>query len=100
MQSLALPESCSYTKAPIPQEMEKDRQTIRQMLTVNAGAVRHSKDLEAGTHIVGKIFEKYQALCLNSKEAYEICNMAETAQMIFSAACARKESIGAHYLVD
>ncbi len=100
MQAITLPGSCSYTKAPTQQEIEKDRQTIRQMLTEHAGAVRHSKGLETGARIVGEIFEKYQTLCLNSKEAYEICNMAETAQMIFSAACARKESIGAHYLVD
>lgn len=100
MQNTSLPDPSSCSKTATLEEITQDRAVIRQTLTKYAGAIRHSKGLEAGRQIVGNIFEKYQPLCLDKKEAYEICNMAQTAKMIFDAAYARKESIGAHYIVD
>lgn len=100
MQNVSLLGPLSCSKTATLEEIVQDRETIRQTLTKYAGAIRHSKDLEIGRQIVENIFEKYEILCLERKEAYEICNMAQTAKMIFDAACARKESVGAHYIVD
>ncbi len=100
MRSIPLPNTASCSKTATIEEIVHDREIIRQTLTKYAGAVRFSKDLEAGRKIAGNIFDRYQSLCLDRKEAYEICNMAQTAKMIFDAACTRKESIGAHYIAD
>ncbi len=95
-----LPPPVHYIKETNAEEIAQDRDRIRETLTKYAGVVRHSKELEAGAQIIEELLEKYRPLCLNTKDAYEICNMAQTAKMIFDAACARKESIGAHYIVD
>ena len=100
MKELSLLDSMHLTKEITSKEIAQDRALVRETLTKYAGVVRHSKELQAGAQIIGELLEKYRSLRLDTKDAYEICNMAQTAKMIFDAACARKESIGAHYIVD
>ena len=66
----------------------------------HVGAVRHTALLsEALSH-----FESDLALLdsrrLDAPYAFEIYNMTEIAIAVTSGALARKESVGAHYIVD
>ena len=69
-------------------------------MTECAGPERTSKGMEKGHEIVKAIAEKYENAELDSTDAYEICNMSLTADAVFTAARARSESIGAHYIID
>ncbi len=97
---LVLPEPEDFPGKPEPEEIERDRNLIRETMSRYAGAIRHSGELAEGGEIIQRLRAKYEHVHLDTKEGYEICNMAETAGMILNAAAARRESIGAHYLAD
>ncbi len=82
------------------EEIAEDVAAIRSAVTKYANAVRTPAGLSEGLCIIEKIAEKYENARLDTKEAYEAANMVYTATKIFEAAIARKESIGAHYIVN
>ena len=81
-------------------EIAEDIATIRRTVTKFANAVRRPAGLSEGLSVVEKIAEKYDGAHLDTKDAYRACNMALAAVEIFKAAIARRESIGAHYIVE
>ncbi len=81
-------------------EIGLDCNTIRKAMTDYANAVRKPSGLKKGLDIIRILKAKYDSIELNCKEAYEVCNMTVTAELVFEAAIARKESIGAHYVVE
>ncbi len=81
-------------------EAAEVRRVIRDTMTEYANAVRTTAGIKKGYDIIAGILEKYESVALHSPAAYEIYNMAESAMMVFRGAMARKESVGAHYLVD
>lgn len=81
-------------------EIGLDCNTIRKTMTDYANAVRRPSGLQKGLDIIRILKAKYDDIELNCKEAYEVCNMTVTAELVFEAAIARKESIGAHYIVE
>ena len=82
------------------EEVMADVKMIRRAVTKYANAVRRPSGLREGLEIIKKIAEKYDGARLESKAAYQVCNMATAAENIFKAALARPESIGAHYIVE
>lgn len=97
---LTLPETESLGNKPELFDIASDREKLRVTMTECAGPERTSKGMEKGHEIVKAIAEKYENAELDSTDAYEICNMSLTADAVFTAARARSESIGAHYIID
>lgn len=89
-----------YTASPDDFEIASDREKLRVTMSAMAGPVRTKENLEKGHAVIKAIKDKYENMCLSCNEAYEICNMAEAADAIFEAAKARRESVGAHYIID
>lgn len=81
-------------------ECRQDCEAIRLAMTEYANAVRTPCGMQKGLETVRRYKEKYDSLCLTTKEAYEVCNMTVTAELVLEAAIARKESVGAHYVVE
>lgn len=82
------------------EEIAADNDKIRQTMADYANAVRRPSGLKKGLSIIRELKAKYDGIALTSKEAYEVCNMTVTAELVFEAAIARKESVGAHYIVE
>lgn len=97
---LILSDETVSVSSPSPEEISLDRETVRNTMSEMAGPVRTTVKLSRGHEIIKAIVEKYDNACLDTQEAYEICNMAVTADNVFESAKARKESIGAHYIID
>ncbi len=93
-------EAIEYSGISTTAEIGLDCNTIRDTMTEFANAVRTPKGLHKGLSIISVLREKYDNIELICKEAYEVCNMTTTAELVFKAAIARKESIGAHYVVE
>ncbi len=93
-------EKQNYTGVSTTAEIGLDCNTIRDAMTDYANAVRTPSGLRKGAQIISILREKYDNLELMSKEAYEVCNMTTTAELVFEAAIARKESVGAHYVIE
>lgn len=96
---LILPDAPDFEKTITSEEIAEDRELVRSTLSKYAGPKRTPSGMATGRSIIEKLLNKYEKMHLDTKEAYEICNMTETAITIFDAAIARKESIGAHYVV-
>ena len=96
---ITLPDAPDFTPAADSDEIAADRDAIRCCMSENAGAVRTVAGMQKGRDFILSLCKKYENMHLAEKDAYEICNMAETALMIFDAALARKESVGAHYVI-
>lgn len=93
-------ENSGYTVSELP-----DKITIRNEMMKFVGIVRHSSKMDE----VIKWFNKYMPdgksfvpLDINktTNEQYELYNMLTAGYLIASAARGRKESIGAHYVVE
>ncbi len=72
---------------------------LRDIMTEYAGPVRTEKGLAEGAGKIYRIYKKLQDIKLEKNEEFELYNMVETAYKIITDALARKESIGAHYIV-
>lgn len=97
---LILPDAPDFDKTVTSDEIAADRERVRATLSKYAGPKRTPSGMAEGRRIISKLLDKYEEIHLDTKEAYEICNMTETAISIFDAAIARKKSIGAHYVVE
>jgi L-aspartate oxidase len=73
---------------------------IRELMTNNAGAVRHEKAMESALVSITKIHNTLDAVVLDTKEKAEVYNMSIVAMEILKGAIRRKASIGAHYRED
>jgi L-aspartate oxidase len=73
---------------------------IRDIMTEFAGPVRTEKGLAEGAGKIYRIYNGLQNKKLVKKQDFELYNMAENAYKILKDALARKESIGAHYIVN
>lgn len=81
------------------EEIEDLRLTLRNTMSRYVAAVRTPRGLQTALQIVNGIFEKIENIRIYTTDEYELYNMCCVAKEIIDAAVARKESIGAHYLV-
>ncbi|MBE6714763.1 MAG: L-aspartate oxidase [Ruminococcaceae bacterium] len=93
------PFSCSDTKVSA-YDLALDRETLRITMSQHAGPVRTANSMDEGHRIIKLLRNKYESMVLTTTEEYELCNMAITADAIFTAAKTRKDSIGAHYVIE
>lgn len=101
-----IPEEVSLPKAPhIPTEQlgvdyEGLRQKLRQVMNENAYIVRTDKGLEKAQQEIQAIFAVLERNYLEDRAYLELTNLCMVSMEILKAARARKESVGAHYIVN
>lgn len=76
------------------------RGKIRDIMTEFAGPIRTEKGLAEGAGKVYRIYNGLQGVPLEKNEEFELYNMVENAYKILTDALSRKESIGAHYVIN
>ena len=64
------------------------------------GAVRTPSGLAEANKIVGEIFARIENIRIYNTDEYELYNMCQVALTVIRSAIDRKESIGAHYIVN
>ncbi|MHC1693702.1 MAG: L-aspartate oxidase [Eubacteriales bacterium] len=74
-------------------------QEIKTIMTQYVGVVRTKSGMEFAKERVEKISEFLETKILSTPEGYELYNAAEIALEIIKGALARKDSVGAHYVV-
>jgi L-aspartate oxidase len=80
-------------------EIAEFRRQIRTIMTRDVAAIRTNAGLTRAHTEIGEIFALLQTCALKGRAHYELYAMAQTAMMIIEGALARKESVGAHYLI-
>ncbi len=99
-QDISLPDDSAFMEAPLGTKyVDGTRGKIRDIMTEYAGAVRTEKGLAEGAGKIYRILNKLQSVPLVKKEEFELYNMAANSYKILTDALARKQSIGAHYIV-
>lgn len=73
---------------------------IRQLMTDNVGAVRTIKGLTEANEIIDGLYNALQTRHFQTHRDYELYSLVEVAQLIIKSALNRRESIGAHYIVE
>ncbi|MBR6558723.1 MAG: L-aspartate oxidase [Clostridia bacterium] len=96
---LPIGESCEG-KPLSPTEIIEIREKIRFTMTEYVGPFRRPRELEMAVQILEEIKDKIATTSLEYHDQFEVYSMAESALMIARGALARKESIGAHTVVE
>ncbi len=92
---------CSAEKTCVPEaEMREKIEDLRAIVTKYAGPVRTPKTMAEGKRIIDELFLEAQNYKLTKETDFCYYNMLSCAKMIMDGAIARKESIGAHYVVE
>lgn len=73
---------------------------IKDTMTEYAGPERSFEGMLQGISILEELEEQFEDSCLTAQYHFKISNMLQNALAILKAAYARKESVGAHYIVD
>ena len=99
---LTLPEETERFDTPCVSESEIDADIafMKELMTKNVGALRHTKELEYAKNELDRVYDKYRRLHLESIKQYTVFNAAVASTVIADSAVRRKESIGSHYIVD
>ena len=99
--AFTLPQSEVFDElCPPEDEIDADIAYMKALMTKNVGAIRHTKDLEYAHAELDRIYDKYRRKRLSTVKQYTVFNAAVASTVIAESACARKESIGSHYIVD
>ena len=81
-------------------EIDADIAFMKELMTKNVGALRHTKELEYARRELDRVYDKYRRMRLESIKQYTVFNAAVASTVIADSACKRTESIGSHYIVD
>jgi L-aspartate oxidase len=73
---------------------------LRCTMSKYVGAIRTPNGLEKAKQIIGGIFSKIENSRIYNTDEYELYNMCQVALDVISSAIDRKESVGAHYIVN
>ncbi|MBO4343749.1 MAG: L-aspartate oxidase [Clostridia bacterium] len=96
-----IPESEIFTDVcPGDEEIEKDIEYMKSLMTKNVGAIRHTSELEYAHSELDRIYDKYRRKNLSTVKQFTVFNAAMASTVIAESACARRESMGSHYIVD
>ena len=91
----------SSNSVEIPEEDVRTKmEFVRATVTKYAGPVRTPKGMVEGKRIIDELFAEAQHYKLTKEIDFCYYNMLSCAKMILDGAIARKESIGAHYVVE
>ncbi len=81
-------------------KIEEYEKLIRHTMTEKVGAVRTVNELTEAKEILDNIYDEIQSCHFSTPKQYELYSLVEVAQLIITHALGRKESIGAHYIVE
>ena len=98
--SMELPVDSLKNLLNLELEVTSLKDMIRELMTNNAGAIRHEQDMISALDSITKIHNTLDAVVLDTKEKAEVYNMSIVAMEILKGAINRKVSIGAHYRED
>ncbi len=73
---------------------------IRHTMTEKVGAIRTVSALTEAKETIDNIYEEIKTRHFSTPKQYELYSLVEVAQLIITHALGRKESIGAHYIVE
>ncbi|MGN1094791.1 MAG: hypothetical protein ACI4QR_00215 [Eubacteriales bacterium] len=73
---------------------------MRGVVTKYAGPVRTPRGIAKGQKIIDTLVDEAQDCNFETESGFCYYNMISCAKMILDGAAARKESIGAHYVVE
>ena len=73
---------------------------IRNLMTRDVAAIRTTAGLTRAMNQLNEIADSLAHTALKCQADYALYSMVQTASLIVIGALARKESVGAHYLVD
>lgn len=78
----------------------KVKAEIKSVMNSYAGAVRTPSGLAKAGDILDRIYETIANSPMTAEYEFEVFNMLSVARLIIAAAIERKESLGAHYIVE
>ena len=81
-------------------QISEKKEALRAVMTKYTGPVRTYSGLAEGKKIIDEIMANADELILEAPWEFEYYNMVMSAKMIVEGACERKESIGAHYVIN
>ncbi len=96
-----LPETENHNRASFDdQKIEEYEELIRHTMTEKVGAIRTRSGLYDAKNTIDNIYEEISSCHFSTPKHYELYSLIEVAQLIIKHALGRKESIGAHYIVE
>lgn len=88
-------------RTPLPSDMadllEKD---IKNLLQTSASAIRRLSRLQNAREKLSQMEESLDAFSLSTPRDFRVYNMCTVAALIVDAALSRRESVGAHYIIN
>ena len=82
------------------EKLEEYYLLIKKTMSKYAGPVRTFNGLNTALEIINDVYNKIKSSKLVSPDHFKIFNMCQVALMIIKASLERKESIGAHYILE
>lgn len=93
-----LPEQTGKTRI-LPEQIESYRMEIKKLMSKYAGAIRTVAGMESALLRLAELRNLTKNMVLETRQEYELYNMIDVALEVLNGALARKESVGAHYVV-
>ncbi len=82
------------------EKIDEYEELIRHTMTDKVGAVRVRSTLLEAKDTIDDIYDEIKQKHLSTPKEYELYSLVEVAELIITHALGRKESIGAHYIVE
>lgn len=82
------------------EKLEEDKQLVKDIMTENLGAIRHTANMEHAKNRILELRHEYDNMICDTPAKIALVNMLEVSNKIICDALARKESVGAHYIED
>lgn len=93
-------QSICASKTIKEEKVSQDKITIKNIMTDNMGAIRHTVNMQTAKQKVLEMWQEYDNAVCDTPEKMELVNMFEVSYKVICDALQRKESIGAHYIED
>jgi L-aspartate oxidase len=83
---------------PTDETIAKIVQRLKCLMTEKVGAIRNTNELSAAVSEIESLISEFNNCIFTTQYQYDIINRLNTSYLIASAALARKDSMGSHYI--